>query len=368
MKLIKLLPFLVLLLTVFACGGETIPIEEAIDTTSLDTLYITATDTIGTEFGDDSSVFAFLVSCGYTPEGNIAVLDAQKNLLQIFDPSGVELMQVGRSGQGPGEYQMPLGLAITGTGYVVSDLASGKMILFDSEGLLIDEINDFGMMPPAQIFGTTGENYLAQHLLLDLEAEDGPTAEIAFVAFGDSSEPETVFESYPLDMQGGMVRAGTQIICAGGLNGEAILVEQSDSLFRLVAYSAEGDQLFQIEEQWERIPLTDEELAEDQLSISMMITEEGTSIDRSREPRTDEYRTIADGVGVDYQGRIWVLMGDTGTPYFRVYSPQGELVNLAVPDESISQRAEYVVSPYGFLAFDPDPDDWPKIYLLGVSD
>lgn len=368
MKAFILMAVLISFLIIFACGGESIESEVATDTPLLDTLYVTAIDTIGTEFGDDTSVFAFLVSCGYTPGGNIAVLDAQKNTLQIFDPEGEELMQVGRSGQGPGEYQMPLGMAITGNGFVVSDMAGGKLIRFNSDGSFRDEISDFGMMPPAQISGTTGENFLAQHLLLDLEGEDGPTAEIAFVAFGDSSEPETVYESYPLDMQGGMVRAGTQLICAGGVNGEAILVEQSDSLFKMVTYSPEGDELFRIEEEWDRIPLSEEELAEDQLSISLMMTEEGTSIDRGREPRTDEYRTIAEGVGVDDQGRIWVHMGDTGAPYFRVYSPQGELLRLAVPDESISSRAEYVVSPYGFLAFDPDPDDWPKIYLLGVSD
>ncbi|MCK5131800.1 MAG: hypothetical protein KAR40_06560 [Candidatus Sabulitectum sp.] len=60
-------------------------------------------------------------------------------------------------------------------------------------------------------------------------------------------------------------------------------------------------------------------------------------------------------------------MGDMRAPCFRVYSPEGYLWAVAVPDGTIDRRAECSISPYGLLAFDPDPDDWPKIYLLGVS-
>lgn len=359
--------FITASLAVISCSDEIIPAEISAELSVVDTLYITAIDTIGVEFGQEASVFAFLVACGYTPDGNIAVLDARKVTFQIFDPAGEEIMLVGESGQGPGEYQMPLALAILEDGFVVSDLAGSKMIRFNSDGSLRDEINDFGMMPPSLITGTTGENYIALHVTVDFDGEDGPRAEMVFAAFGDSSEPEVVYESYPLDMHGGALVASAQH-CAGGLDGEAILAEQSDSLFMLASFSATGEEVFRISEEWSRVPLTEEELAEDQLAFSIMIGEEGTTLDTSREPRTDEYRTIIEGVGVDAQGRIWVQMGDKFETYFRIYSAQGELRAVAFPDESIADRADYSISPYGFLAFDPDPDDWPKIYLIGVSE
>ena len=59
-------------------------------------------------------------------------------------------------------------------------------------------------------------------------------------------------------------------------------------------------------------------------------------------------------------------MGDTGETYFRIFSPAGELLHIAVPDESIPDDARFTISPEGMLAYDSDPEDWPKIYLIGV--
>ena len=357
-----------LILILSSCGEEAIPSAEQMVSATVDTIFVFAADTIGSEFGEEAGVFAFLVACDFTPDGNIAALDAQKISLQVFDPAGTELMQVGSSGQGPGEYQMPLGMAIMGSGYVVSDMSGGKLIRYNSDGSFRDEINNFGMMPPSRITGTTGGKYLAEHLILDLDGEDGPEASIALVAFGDTSEPDVIYADYPLDMQGGRIAASIQFHCAGGLDGEVVLAEQSDSSFVLSAFSESGEEIFRIVEEWDRIPYTEEELAEDQLSISLMITEEGTTLDRNREPREDQYRTVIEGAGVDSEGRIWVQMGDTGTPYFRVYSSEGDLQTIAIPDESVNHRATFSISPYGFLAFDSDPDDWPKIYLLEVTE
>ncbi len=365
MKRIVLLSSVFLLLA--GCGEEDAVLTRHTDSSAVDTLYLSAVDTIGVEMGEESLVFAFLVACGYTSEGNIAALDGQKASLQLIDPTGEELMVIGNSGQGPGEYQMALGMAITGNGYVLSDIAGSKIIRYNSDGSFRDEITDFGMMPPSRISGTVGDNYLAQHIILNLEGEDGPQAEMVFALFSDSSEADIVYESYTLDMQGGMLRSNTQLSIAGGINGEAVLAEQSDSIFKLVSFAPDGSEIFRIEEEWDRIPLSEEELAEEELSISMTMSDEGSSIERNRQPTTDEYRTIIEGMGVDSQGRIWVCMGDTGTPYFRVYSPEGDLLNIAIPDGSIDERAEYMISPYGFLAYDSDPDDWPKIYLIEVT-
>lgn len=70
-----------------SCSDEISTAEISTDLPGVDTLYITAIDTIGVEFGQEASVFAFPVACGFTPDGNIAVLDARKLTFQIFDRS-----------------------------------------------------------------------------------------------------------------------------------------------------------------------------------------------------------------------------------------------------------------------------------------
>lgn len=370
MKALHLSFILVFSLVLLSCSEEQREQDSISEISSapVDTLYISATDTIGVEIGEEAKTFAFLVSCGFTPEGNIAVLDAQKTTLQIFQPDGEELMQIGRNGQAPGEYQLPLGLAITGNGYILSDVAGAKLIRYNTDGSIRDELNNFGMMPPTLITGTIGNNYLAQHFEFNLESENGPEASLDFVAFGDSTQPETVYFSYPIDISNGSFQSAAQLECAGGANNEAILVEQSDSLFSLVSYSSTGEEIFRITEEWDKIPLTEEELAEEQLTMSLSISDEGSAVNRQRQPRTDEFRTIIGGVGADNQGRIWVQMGDQLTPYFKIYSATGELLSIAIPDETISPDATYSISPFGFLAYDSDPEDWAKIYLLEITD
>ncbi len=351
-----------------ACGDGTRPLVEQADVAVLDTIYITAVDTIGSEFGQGPDVFAFLVDGGCTPEGNIAVLDAQKTCLQIFNPQGEEVMRIGHGGQGPGEYQMPVGLAILGNGYVVCDLAGAKLVRFDSDGALIDEISGFFPIPPVQISGTEGDTFLAEHISIEINDGEETTGSTVFAAFRETSVPEFVFESYPLNISGGRSTSSASLHFAGGLNSEVFLVEESDSLFMIAGFTGTGEEIFRISEERERIPLTEEELAEDQLSVSLNISEEGTDLDTRRLPRTDIYRSVIEDVGVDGFGRIWVKMGDLGTPYFRIYSPAGRQIAIAIPDESISERADYSISPNGLMAYDSDPYDWPKIYLLGASE
>ena len=63
MKRIVLLSAVFLLM--IACGrGEAVS-TAGTESVGVDTLYLSAVDTIGVEMGDESLVFAFLVACGY---------------------------------------------------------------------------------------------------------------------------------------------------------------------------------------------------------------------------------------------------------------------------------------------------------------
>ncbi len=333
-----------------------------------DTFVITAADTLGSEFGEGPDVFAFIADAAFTPDGNVAVLDAGKVLLQIFTTDGEELFTAGRRGPGPGEYTMPLGLAVTSCGFVVSDIAGGKLLMFDSTGASTGEITGFFPVPPVRIRGA-GDRFLATDIFMDIREGSSPSVSMDFVAFENGNEPVVVYESHPVPMSGGMVNsdAGPDFAFAAGPGGEACLVLISDSLFRLACYDRDGEPLLEISEERERIPLSQEELAEDELAISLTIENGETSLGRSRQPVTATHRDIAEGIGVDDSGLVWIKMGDTGSPCFRVYSPEGELLHIAVPDGTIDPDARYSISPHGMLAYDGDPMDWPKVYLLQVN-
>jgi len=330
-----------------------------------DTMVITSVDTLGNELGGTPDVFAMIVEAAYTQEGNVAVLDAGKITLQVFSADGAELLAIGRKGSGPGEYQLPLGLAVTDYGFVLSDISGGKLLRYDNYGEFIDEITGFFPIPPVRIKGA-GDRFLATDIFMDVSEGELPSISMDFVAFSEGSDPVLVYESYPMDMNSGMVNSdeAPSFAFAAGPDGEAYIALLSDSMFQLSGYGPQGEHLLAIEEEWDRIPLSQEELEEEEMSISLSIENGESTLGTSRNRRTDTHRNIIEDIGVDCSGNVWVQMGDTGETYFRIYSPDGILLHIAVPDATIAEDANYSISPHGLLAYDSDPQDWPKVYLL----
>lgn len=359
-----------LVLLLFAgCGEQDTPVDQTMETVSAtepDTIVITAADTIGAEMGEGSDVFAFVVEAAYTNEGNIAVLDAGKIALSVFAPSGEELFSAGRKGSGPGEYQMPFGMAVLDGGFAVSDISGAKIIRYDHTGSYLSEITGFFPIPPVRIEGYSGMSFLAADIFMNMEGEEGPEASVDFAVYADSSAPSQIFRSYPLNMNGGMVNSsnGANLAFTAGPSGEAYMAEISDSMFVLVGFAPDGSEILSVSHEYDRIPLTQEELEEEELAISLTMVNGESALGTERNPTTDTHRNIIESIGADSNGNIWVEMGDELETYFRVYSPEGVLLHIAVPDESIQQGASFSISPQGMVAYDSDPEDWPKVYLL----
>lgn len=70
---------------------------------------------------------------------------------------------------------------------------------------------------------------------------------------------------------------------------------------------------------------------------------------------------------MDCNGDIWVGQGYTSIPTFEVYSPDGELLYVAViPEPDGAEGVEYCFRN-GYLAYDRQPVDYPKVYMLEVD-
>ena len=81
-------------------------------------------------FGDSASV-------SFDAAGNLYVLDRAAARVVIVDPSGALVRTVGRQGQGPGEFNLPLFLAVWRDGrFVVSDMGHGAYQVFGPDGEL----------------------------------------------------------------------------------------------------------------------------------------------------------------------------------------------------------------------------------------
>jgi len=81
---------------------------------------------IATKAEDAKYAFAAITGIRVDEEGNIYVLDGKEATINVFDKSGKHLRNIGRRGQGPGEFEMPVGL----------QMISGRVLIVASMGRL----------------------------------------------------------------------------------------------------------------------------------------------------------------------------------------------------------------------------------------
>jgi len=94
---------------------------------------------IGEEIGEDAFLFGS-ITAAWATEDRIYVVDSQIPVVRAFDHQGNFLHQVGRTGQGPGEYNRPMGVAVKSNGEVlISDLGGARLSTFDTEGNSVDD-------------------------------------------------------------------------------------------------------------------------------------------------------------------------------------------------------------------------------------
>ncbi len=370
--------FLVLVLSVVVvagCGEQ--PVEdsaEAPSSSSPDTLHLAVTDTIGVDMGDSSYVFALLIEAGYSPDGRIMALDAQKCCVSVYSPDGSHLYDIGRNGAGPGEFQFPLSMAILSDGgLAVSDVLNAGLSFFDADGGYSEQLTGFVMGPPSSICPGPNGSFYGE--LMTMNMEDGEMEGSLDVARWDSlesPEPSAIYVSLPISIHAAGEEASVtrtvSVDFAVDEEGNLFIAEVSDTLFNITGYSPDGETILQLFEAHERVSKSQEELDAGDLGLSVTISDGCASASSFRSDDVYQWRNIIESIGVDGQGRIWVEMGDLEQPTFRIYDYSGELVAVAEVDADFGRigTPTFSISPWGMLAYDRDPLDWPKIYLLDI--
>ena len=89
--------------------------------------------------GADSAHFNFPTDVAVRPDGGVYVSDGYRNTRVLrFDAGGHFLSQWGKPGSGPGEFDLPHGIAIDQAGRVyVADRSNARLQVFDSTGRFV---------------------------------------------------------------------------------------------------------------------------------------------------------------------------------------------------------------------------------------
>jgi hypothetical protein len=91
---------------------------------------------------DEKQMFQSIHTLDIDMEGNIYILDEQAANIKVFDQNGKFLKTMGRKGQGPGEFGLPISLAITPDQHIlVNEMGQRKLLFLDREGHFLKQIS-----------------------------------------------------------------------------------------------------------------------------------------------------------------------------------------------------------------------------------
>jgi len=353
---------------VMSCGGSGADSEMS---SGIDTVIVTVRDTLGLLYGDSTFVFGTITQASWGADGRLYVLDGQFGRLAVYSQDLEFLQYVGRLGTGPGEFQYPQSFAFLNDGMLaVCDWGAGTVVFFDTTFSYVNHLIGFSPDSPRYIVPGPGNTYVAMNMTLDQSG--GEVNGTSYIGrFGQGMEPQHIYDSWPLlitaygdpddpDLSIGRIDQDFDT----DLYGTVYLAERDDSTYLVETFLADGTVDTLINKDWERVEKTREQREEEFYEETRDDGDEGSQMGRRTVQNIYPWMNAIGSVDVDPDGNIWVGQAYTEMPVFEVYSPSGELLFVAViPELNDIKGLEYCFRN-GFLAYDRQPADYPKVYLL----
>jgi sugar lactone lactonase YvrE len=294
--------------------------------------------------------------------GNLFILDDKDGCVKKFSTRRDFLERFGRNGQGPGEFQYPMGVEVAADGRVVVSTMSSEFHVFENDGTFVDHFR----LPPyrgispavlgsdrivAYAFQVNGENTRNNPVLAIFDFQGRVLLE-----FG---------EPYLLDTAR---RTWNANFLSLTVDGDENIYAAFSSLNRIEKYSPAGRLLLSIDR------VLPYDVGHQYKKSSMDIGGRAVAVD---EP---DFTPVNRGIGVDSRGRIWVLSFQESVRglqippasriqdylAFEIYSPEGALLSRVpfppevVKFDNMTMRGDHL--------FFVDPFDEACVYEYAVVD
>ncbi len=367
-----------LLIALLSCGDDTPSIQDSGET-SVDTIIVAPSDTIGILMGDSNYVFGTIGDVLYTSGGNIAVLDETACCVKIFDPSGEFAVQLGREGSGPGEMLHPGGMILLSEGSIgVLDQPTGGLHCFSEDGTFDRLSIDFqGQALPQWAWGVDNNAFVGAFTDVSMQ-DDVMMASFIIGRWEDSPEPVIVYSdnSFPFnpeDMTTFIRNTFFSAAYTAARDGSVYIAPVSSSEYRIDIFNKDGTFQSSIIRDMPLIEKSPEEI-EDEIAIITVILKERGVPEYMIDWEPDPYRWMINpqGIGVDEIGRIWVQNGSTDACILDVYSMDGEHLAVVeiegVTSPGVMDFINFKVQSQGLLAYSLQDQDYPKVYIIPMPD
>lgn len=320
---------------------------------------------IGLEMGDSCYVFGNIRDACVMQDGTILVLDSYDNTISAFDASGEFIAVTGGTGEGPGEYLRPAAMIVMEDGRVlISDVTNTRVTILEPDLTVSKTISGFVPWSPERISAASGASYTGARRIFD-RANSLYGHMVAL--WTDSPEPEMEYYREMGDFNMERLRESTdanQVVFTSDYDGRVYLAPYSTAEYRIDVYDSTGVLLYTIAEDREPVDRPEEDIQREMEEMREQLEREGAP-EMAWNPVEQYYQIPLRGMEVDREGRLWVEDGRARVPAFSVYG-EGELLfeteldSTAMPVEGLAVK----VSPYGILAWEVDPETYPRVFVL----
>lgn len=313
---------------------------------------LSLTTTIGRATGDERYLFGDVRDLAVDEMGRIWVLDNQNRELRVFSPDGSHVRTFGGTGEGPGEFRDPNGLArdpTTGRMWVI-DPATSRYTVFDTAGRLVEtrprDASGYGYVWPGR-FDRDGR--LFDYMLVSGDGDWRFRGLVVRGADGNARDslrfsPDAGERSFfRIERENGMAMRAVPFTPYGdwAVSPSGSVWRTEGDPYRLVEIGRDDDTIRIVEQEHEPVPVTEAELDSIRRFYEEQYGQGANQLDFSRIP---EQKPAIRALFVARDGRVWVLpygrQGQTGR-IADVFTPKGHyLGRLELP-----VRLRWSISP-----------------------
>ncbi len=353
----KLLP--VLIMCLLACADQ----EQA---SMMMERELAVIDSIGTETGP--VVFGSVISACIIDNGNLVVLDAARKTVFMFSPLGECLHQRQLAGNGPGEFQNVKLVVPANTGgfWLQAGAMERKVVLFDDTLGFVREVQlqDPGYGISHMVVPVQGEQFCGVFLMPD--HSDSVTQAVVMLE-GDGTLERILCQNtvphYPIIF-------GADFIVSAGTDGIVYVSAAVADEYLIEGYTTQGELITEMRLPDVHMQPKPPEMIQDEMEYidSMWTRSTGNPVDFTI--TVPECFCMVDCMGMDGEGRLWVLRGDYLNPVFDVFDSEGSRAftcTVRLPDWQECDRWRFHVGREGILAFPENPELYPLVYMMELQ-
>lgn len=261
---------------------------------------------IGEEEYDENYMFSRPREIDADTKGNVYVLDSEEQTIKKYNLQGKHIKNIGRGGEGPGEFQRPGHLCISEQGNIfVADWMTRKIHEFNLDGefqraTYLDRLDQISITNDEELI--IGAKY----------PEEGQRNEIRYfykVGKYDQQKDEMLDFYSQKQMRTARVSDGTftfeyPVFVKWDINSQNHIVIATANKYEMNVFTPEGGLLFKFNLDRKPIPVKDE--AKRKISEILKRIRSGLGIDDPEVRKIVEYYALFSCISIDEKDRIWV--------------------------------------------------------------